>query len=590
MIVPMYKYSFVVYHREYDKFLEDIAKIGVVDVSVRRDDVDDVIRTKLLVNAQLTEMIRILSNRKVPLQEPQTQKNGAEVLNEVRNIQTAIEKLTHKASLLKKEILLAEPWGDYSTEIISNLHKEGYTLRFFITPERRFTPQLHVNPGIIEINRLQSNVYFVAVQSKGDILDIDADEIKIPAFSPSQLRESLQQTDNEIASLNKTLDQYAAMYIPSLNKAREALLDEVEYQQVLLKTVKQADDKLCVLTGFVPVTKDQLLENYLNESGIVFYKEKPVPNDNPPILLKNGWFARLFEPISEIFSLPNYKEMDLTPFFAPFFMMFFGFCMGDLGYGIILVLAGLLLRNRVSPSLKPYLTLAIFLGIGTMIFGIVTGTLTGFNMDEIEFFKPIHKYMLDDTSVFYLALMIGLVQIIYGMIIQAYSKWKQFGFKYALSLIGVIIAVFGVIDLALVKFGGHVSLYVIYAGVALMFLFSDPDINIFARFGKGIWDLYSNITGIFGDVLSYIRLFALSASGGILGYVINSISLPLLHSIPILGPVLFIIVMIVGHGANIALSGLGAFVHPMRLTFVEFYKNAGFEGGGKKYQPYSKRQ
>ena len=122
-----------------------------------------------------------------------------------------------------------------------------------------------------------------------------------------------------------------------------------------------------------------------------------------------------------------------------------------------------------------------------------------------------------------------------------------------------------------------------------MFLFSDPDINIFARFGKGIWDLYSAITGIFGDVLSYIRLFALSASGGILGYVINSISLPVLHSVPVLGPILFIIIMVIGHGANIALSGLGAFVHPMRLTFVEFYKNAGFEGGGKKYKPYAKR-
>jgi V/A-type H+/Na+-transporting ATPase subunit I len=91
-----------------------------------------------------------------------------------------------------------------------------------------------------------------------------------------------------------------------------------------------------------------------------------------------------------------------------------------------------------------------------------------------------------------------------------------------------------------------------------MFLFSDPDINIFARFGKGIWDLYSTVTGIFGDVLSYIRLFALSASSGILGYVINSMSLPLLDSIPVLGPILFLIIMIVGHGANLALAGLGS--------------------------------
>lgn len=588
MIVPMYKYSFVIYHREYDEFLEELARIGVVDVSINRNDIDDNVRNKLLLNAQISDMVRVLNNRKIPPVQFEADKDGITVLAEVKEVQTQIEKLSHKSNLLKKEISLAEPWGDYSTEIIKKLNDEGYAIRFFITPERRFTKDLLENPDIIEINRLQSSIYFVAIQRTEDIMDIDADEIKIPAFSPQTLKETLTQSECEIIKLNKLLDDYAAKYIPSLNRSRSKLLEEVEYQQVVLSTIKEADEKLCILTGYVPITNDEALESYLNKAGIIFYKERPVPKDNPPILLKNGWFARLFEPISEIFSLPNYKEMDLTPFFAPFFMMFFGFCMGDLGYGIILILAGTLLRNRVSASLKPFLTLAIFLGIGTMIFGIVTGTITGFNMDEIEFFKPIHKFMLDDTSVFYLALIIGLVQIIYGMIIQAYSKWKQFGFKYALSIIGVIIAVFGVIDMTLLKLFGQISTYVMYAGLALMFLFSDPDINIFARLGKGVWDLYSAITGIFGDVLSYIRLFALSASGGILGYVINSISLPLLDSVPILGPILFIIVMVVGHGANIALSGLGAFVHPMRLTFVEFYKNAGFEGGGKKYYPYSK--
>lgn len=587
MIVPMNKYSFVVYHREYDEFLNNLARLGVVDVSVRRDDVDDNIRNKMLLNAQISDMIRILTNRKVPPQGLEVTKDGAQVINEVREIQANIDKLTHRATLLRKEIAIAQPWGEYSTDLIQKLYDEGYTIRFFVTPERRFA-SIESLPEVIEINRFQNNVYFVIVQGKDQSVDIDADEIKVPALAPAAMVEALKTTEQEIVLANKQLDDYAARYIPALIESKNRLLEEVEYQQVLIKTVKHADDKLFILNGYVPVDSDQDLENYLNSAGVIYYRERPVPDDNPPILLKNGWFAKLFEPIAEIFSLPNYKEMDLTPFFAPFFMMFFGFCMGDVAYGIILILAGVFLRRFVSPSLKPFLTLAIFLGIGTMIFGVVTGTMMGFNMDEYEFFKPIHKLMLDDTTVFYLALAIGLVQILYGMVIQAYARAKQFGFKYSLALIGVIIGVLGMIDLFLLKMGGSVSKYVIYTGIALMFLFSDPDINIFARLGKGVWDFYSNVTGIFGDVLSYIRLFALSASGGILGYVINSVSLPILHSVPILGPILFVIVMIIGHGANIALSGLGAFVHPMRLTFVEFYKNAGFVGGGQKYNPYSK--
>ena len=588
MIVPMFKYSFVVYHREYDEFLKKIAALGVVDVSVNRNDVDDSIRNMMLINAQISELIRFLSNRKVPLSDAPVFKSGSEVISEVKEIQIQLEKLQHKASLLKKEIALAEPWGSYSTDLIRKLHEDGYIVRFYTTPERRFTGELAQNPSIIEINRYQNSVYFVSVQGKNEtVLSLDADEIKVPALSPDQLSKALRDTESEIAEANKKLDEYAAFYIPALNDTKGKLLDNVSHQQVLLKTLKEADEKLCILNGFVPQSDTEELEKFLKESDVIYFKDKPVPDDNPPILLRNGWFAKLFEPIAEIFSLPHYKERDLTPFFAPFFMMFFGFCMGDLAYGIILVLAGVFLRRFVSPSLKPFLTLAIFLGIGTMIFGILTGTLIGFNMDEIEFFKPIHKFMLDDKTIFYLALIIGLVQIIYGMILNAYSRATQYGIKYALAQIGVIIGVFGVLDLVLIKYTGPIAMYVIYAGLFLMFFFSDPDINIFARLGKGVWDLYSNVTGIFGDVLSYIRLFALSASGGILGYVINSVSLPILDSVPVLGPILFIIVMVVGHGANIALSGLGAFVHPMRLTFVEFYKNAGFEGGGKKYNPYT---
>lgn len=588
MIVPMYKYSFVVYHREFDSFLKDISEIGVVDVSVNRNDVDDNIRNKMLLNAQITDLIKYLTYRKVTPSETETDKDGIEVISEVKELQSNLEKSEHKASLIRKEISIAEPWGNYSTELILKLHNEGYTIRFFITPERRFTGELAANPQIIEINRYQTNVYFVAFESDKKLQDIDAEEIKVPAVSPDQLRQMLLDTENEIAHFNKKLDDYAALYIPALNKTKMRLLGEVEYQQVFFKTIYQADNKVCVLTGYVPVNGNAQLESYLVNSNAIYYKERPIPDDKPPIMLKNGWFAKLFEPITEIFSMPEYKELDLTPFFAPFFMMFFGFCMGDVAYGIILVLAGVFLRKWVSPSLKPILTLAIFLGIGTIIFGVVSGTIAGFNMDEIAFFKPIHKFMLDDTAIFYLALILGLVQIIYGIIIQAYSRARQFGFKYSLSLIGVLLAVFGVIDFYSFKFGGGISLYVIYAGIALMFLFSDPDINIFARFGKGLWDLYSTVTGIFGDVLSYIRLFALSASSGILGYVINTISLPLLDSIPVLGPLLFLIMMLVGHGANLALAGLGAFVHPMRLTFVEFYKNAGFVGGGKKYTPFIK--
>ena len=124
-------------------------------------------------------------------------------------------------------------------------------------------------------------------------------------------------------------------------------------------------------------------------------------------------------------------------------------------------------------------------------------------------------------------------------------------------------------------------------GGVLVFFFNNPDKNVFARVGLGIWDSYGVVTGIFGDLLSYIRLFALAMSSSILGFVFNAISLQLLN-IPYIGWLFFILLLAAGHTLNLLLSALGSFVHPMRLTFVEFYKNAGFAGGGKEYKPFSK--
>ncbi len=127
---------------------------------------------------------------------------------------------------------------------------------------------------------------------------------------------------------------------------------------------------------------------------------------------------------------------------------------------------------------------------------------------------------------------------------------------------------------------------IMWSSLALIVLFNSPSKNPIARIFKGTASLY-DITGVFGDVLSYIRLFGLATSGGILGMVVNSMASQA-GGVPIIGPVITIIILLLGHTLVLGLSTLGAFVHPMRLTFVEFYKNAGFGGGGRAFNPFKK--
>jgi V/A-type H+-transporting ATPase subunit I len=297
-----------------------------------------------------------------------------------------------------------------------------------------------------------------------------------------------------------------------------------------------------------------------------------------------------------MFSLPDYNELDLTVFFAPFFMMFFGFCLGDAGYGLLFVVGAGLYKLKAKEEFRPYLTLIQFLGLATIIFGAVSGTVFGMNLMEAEipWLGNVKSLFLNPDKMFNLALVLGALQIIFGLCIKAANQTRQFGFLYALSTIGWLVVLLGSAGYVLLTETGvfhpnQTILYLILAtGCFFILFFSDPGVNVFSRVGKGIWDIYSTVTGIFGDLLSYIRLFALGLSSGILGFVINDIALQILGSSKILGPVFFVVFLVLGHTLNILISSLGSFVHPMRLTFVEFYKNAGFKGGGEEYKPFSK--
>lgn len=179
------------------------------------------------------------------------------------------------------------------------------------------------------------------------------------------------------------------------------------------------------------------------------------------------------------------------------------------------------------------------------------------------------------------------------MVLKVVNISKQKGFRYSLSVIGWIVLL-----LTLIIFKGGAALKLLdearvaflfnilfIFSLVLIFLFNTPGINVFLRIGNGIWDSYNVITGIFGDLLSYIRLFALGISSSILGFVFNDISSQML-SVPYIGWLFFIVLLLIGHSLNIFMATLGGFVHPLRLTFVEFYKNAGFNGGGLDYKPF----
>jgi V/A-type H+-transporting ATPase subunit I len=279
-------------------------------------------------------------------------------------------------------------------------------------------------------------------------------------------------------------------------------------------------------------------------------------------------------------------------------MLFFGICLGDAGYGLLILIATLFIRTKVKPSLKPIISLASVLGAATVVCGIITGTFFGIPLLDMEWawLTSFKRIMLDSDQMFNVALMLGVVQIIFGMFVRAFAIVRRFGWAYSLEKWGWLILFIGGGTIYLTQFynketpPSDFARYLFYAviGISVIFILflNDPKRNPLVNFGAGLWNTFNMTTGLLGDVLSYIRLFALGLCGGVMGSVFNQLAMQLSGDIPVVSHLAMIIILLFGHSINIFISSIGAFVHPMRLTFVEFYKNAGFEGGGKEYKPF----
>ena len=594
----MVKYSFLIYHKEYDSFLNNLQELGVLHIAEKATEYDDQTQKALSRIKDINDALRFLSKRGQEESPADDDTRAADIVQHIREGKEEIDQIEQELVTLKKDIDKARPWGDFSTDMKEKLKKLNLTPRFFAINEKRFDTDWENRYYLEVINQEGGNLYFVIFQEGDQEIDIDAEEVRLPSRPLSELEKAYDDKERRIQEINRMFDDYAVKYQQVLREERKRLQEETEFNEAKNHTELQAEDKVMLLEGWVPETREKELTDFLEKQDVLYIQEEARAEDpaKVPILLKNNKFARVFQPLQDLFSLPHYHEIDLTPFFAPFFMMFFGFCLGDAGYGIFILLAVTLYKHtKAKPKMKVYLTMAQWLGLATVIMGIIGGTVFGINLTQVDWTGDVRNIFLDPQQLFYLSLAVGMLQILFGMVIKAANLWRQNGFVYALSTFGWILAI-----VALLVFSGgdqlgwfeKAEVSSIYHGVliasgVLIFLFSDPKINVFARVGKGVWDAYNVVTGVFGDLLSYIRLFAIGISTAILGLVINEIAITF-GQIPYAGPLIFVIILLVGHIGNLLISGLGSFVHPMRLIFVEFYKNAGFDGGGKRYKPFTK--
>ena len=605
MIVKMSKYAFMVYHREYDAFLTTLRELGVVHVKETNSVLDNAeLQALLAERKQVSTAIRYCKNLNSQTKEVTvaparglTKAEGLKLVGKLEEMQEKQAQLQAAKVSLEKDIAYMDIWGEFSYANIRRLKKAGFDVTFFSCPTSKYEPKWGEEYNAFLVNNFQSVTYFVTVTKTGTPIDIDAERPKMPDRGLAKLHLAMEQLLDNIKVLNNQLKEYAAEQYNTLVELEKNIQNEFNLSNTLVQTDREAGDKLMLLEGFVPTEEAPAMEVALEKEGYYFQELDIQDGDRVPIKLKNNKFNRLYEPITKMFSLPNYTEFDPTPLFAPFFMLFFGLCFGDGGYGLLVLLACSFFKRKVNPDFKPYLTLFQYLGLAAIIVGTCTGSFFGIALADVPALSKVKDYFVSSDNLMTFSIVIGLVQIIFGKTVAAFKMKAQKGVKYSIApfawvfVITALALAFGLpmLNLQLPETVKTVFIGIAVIGLVVAYLYNSPGKNIFLNFGTGLWNTYNMASGLLGDTLSYIRLFAIGLTGVILGGVFNQLAVDMTEGMNIvLRAVCMLLILLVGHAINIGLCTISSLVHPLRLIFVEYYKNAEFEGGGKEYRPFKK--
>ena len=620
MIEKMKKFTFLVTDKEYEGFISSLRQQGVVHVQqLQQGASSQELQQALDLESRYVAALRVLDSAAKTYQvAPHAPALGQasdslEVLTRIENIQAEEQTLMHERDAIEKDIRVLEPWGNFDMKALQRLAQaSGLTVGFFRCSSKFFRQEWADHYFAIPVNEMSKSTYFLTFSEEKP--DIEAEQIFLP-------QESLQEKRAQLDSVLQKLDLIHGELLYIEKQLRSVLLDgqsqtrdSIQLERVHLSDERVAGDSLRLLVGWVRADRTEELTTVLDADHIFYEMEDPAFEDDVPVQITNGRFTSLFEPILRMYSLPNYHDLDPSFYFAPFFMLFFGLCLGDGGYGLLVLFGGLAVAKFCKGDVCNYGRLMAWLGMMTVICGLLMGTFFGIDLSQQDwaFLAPVKPYFLNDNGVgpifgyspmMVLSVIIGLIQVLLGMILKGCKAVKNYGFAYGIGTFCWVAAII----LAVILYGLpacgvqlpqvlQIILMVLIGISALgIFFYNSPGsyrrplLGLLGNIGGGVWATYGMATGLLGDLLSYIRLFALGLTGGVLGGVFNSLAIDMTSSLPVMVRWLpMILILLAGHGITFALSMISAFVHPMRLTFVEFFKNADFEGGGKEYSPFRK--
>jgi V/A-type H+/Na+-transporting ATPase subunit I len=412
--------------------------------------------------------------------------------------------------------------------------------------------------------------------------------------------ERLATAEGELAMQYDQAEHFAITHFRNLQIAAEVL--SWQRDRFLVLDDAAATKYTVVFDGWLNTNKRTAVEALFDRQEIaaVFTTLEVADGEEPPVEIQNHPLVQPFEAVTRLYGMPGYRDLDPTVFLAGFFFLFFGLSLTDVGYGLFLMVAAtlILMVLKVAPAIRLFAKLLLFVGFSTVLVGLLFGGYFGIPAERIpNFLVQLQQFdpIGNPLPVFYLALGLGVVQVMVGMMLKIYSEYRNGRLVDGILDQGPWLLVFGLGILYLGTATGYIDILspaqiinLLYVGVIMIVLASGrKGETIVGKMQSAFLSLYSAI-GYFSDILSYSRLLALGLATTALAFAVNLIA-GMVSDVPYIGVLLALIILIIGHLFTLAVNTLGAFIHSARLQFVEFFGKF-ITGTGKVFSPLARSE
>ncbi|MBP5794092.1 MAG: ATPase [Spirochaetaceae bacterium] len=610
MIVPMKKVSLIVLKKERKDALEKLRKAGVMhletvtgnskELSSLKTDFSSFERAYLALDEIKASKKKGPSNAASDRQ--QVQKHVEEINLLLDNKKKAEEVIIKNNRDLERFV----KWGDVNPEDFVFLKDKNLDLYLYEIPVSKYYDISDVHT--IVVNQDKNICRFIAYSADNSQLKMPAEAklVGLPEKATKTLKEEVISAKNDIAGINKKLNGFVDLK-DNIKKCMKQLEKEIEFENVYSGMGKEEGDaevSLAWISGFVPEPELASLKKVAAENSWAIYADDPTEEDNVPTKLKNSKAVQILYPVMDFLgTVPGYHEFDISAWFLIFLVIFFAMIFGDAGYGMLMLIIGLVLALKSKIKTKevpPAMILLVVWALATVAWGTINCSWFGIEAEKLPVclqnlalpvFAPGNPERDMNLQIF--CFILALLQMSIGHIIALLRNIKEKSLKLLADIgsLSILWGMFYVVLMLIVsaeKFPMHNAvLFMIGGGFALSFVFSNYEGSI----GKSILESLKNIISVllgvinfFSDIVSYIRLWAVALAGSAIAQTVNQMAGPMLGNFLIFFGILL---LVFGHGLNMVLNALSVIVHGVRLNTLEFTSHVGMAWAGYKYKPFA---